>query len=1452
MLPIRKRIMGLFTRNLTGSFNRGVETALQLLIVPGLPRDVLTAPESMRRLFLLLGLASLSALHAETTFELRDGDRVAFLGDAFAEREQYEGWIEMAATTRFPDRSVTFRNLGWSADTPAGDSRCGLSLLQAGHEPPGEGWRQLQNQLATYRPTLLITGYGMASSLPGGQSPEEFRRDFNRLLDHATSLAGLRVWVFGAPPRFLREGETDDSPQVRIHRGSLAAINAILREVADQRRLPYVSFDGLAGKPGLSDNGIHLNGAGYQAAAREIERQLGWAAGKWDQDTAAAALRRAILRKNEWFFHRSRPANMAYIFGFRKAEQGRNAGEIEAFDKLIAEEEQRIAQMRGLSNAVAEPPVRTESKVAAHTPQPHPDFTVAEGYEVTLWAENPLLHKPTQMNFDEHGRLWVASSETYPQVEVGQTADDKIVVLEDKDGDGKADASTVFADGMLMPTGVLPGDGGCYVGQSTDLLHFKDTDGDGKADVRTRVLSGFGTEDTHHNLHTLRRGPDGKLWMNQSIYTRTDTETPHGIMRLKSGGIMSFDPRAGKIEPVFYGWCNPWGHQFDKYGQSFVTDGAGGGGINWAVPGAMYFTYAGAEKVLESISPGSYPKFCGLEIVESPVFPAEWQGSMITCDFRAHRVVRFSVSENGSGYAAQEVGDLIRTEDVNFRPIDVKTGPDGALYIADWSNPIINHGEVDFRDPRRDREHGRIWRIQKKGAPLTPKRDLAKLPDTELLGLLVSDHRHEREQAMVVLTTRAKDDGFMKTIEAWAASAKDSRTKLAALWLIQGMDRSDFDLLGRVMKDEDPKVRAAAVRVAGAWLDGMGMAKAGALLTAAAQDSHPRVRLEAVRVLSKISDPRAMDAALKALDQPTDRFLNYALWLSVRSGGSQWLNALLDGNLPLEGRDNALAFVLTNLPKGAGIEGVHKLMPVPLPEDGLGPWVGLALKTKDPGMKDVVYSQALRGAFKPAVLVRILDDMKTNWPEMAADPKPAESLLNLIAHPDLQVAAAALRLAGAAKNSMLQSDLLAIAKNASSVESLRIAAIEGLSHDGSAAAREALLGVAASDASLDIKGHAALALTRHHRADALTAIRGVLPSLTDANAARSFWQQALSISGLSADLAKSFRDQPLSAEVASKNLPAIPDIDENAPLVKALREQAGAAAMSGPTPEAVRHLAKLAAEKGDAARGETIYRNPALACAACHAIGGAGGKVGPDMTSIGASAPLDYLVESVLMPGAKVKEGYHSVIFETKDGRTIIGRLLRSGGGNLVVSDATGQETTLSEDSILRKTDTGSLMPAGLINTIGEQEQADLFKFLSQLGRPGDYDATKSRAPRTWAVMPVNGDPQEPATAGDPNLPWVAINGTVNGTLLASDVTAMTGTVNEVLAATRLELSAPAEVEFTFPGEAKPSAVWIDGKPLQASKLALDPGIHRIVLRSPLQSGKVRFEATAGTFLPTW
>src|SRR5207249_268919 len=203
-------------------------------------------------------------------------------------------------------------------------------------------------------------------------------------------------------------------------------------------------------------------------------------------------------------------------------------------------------------------------------------FIVAAGFEVNLFAADPLLAKPIQMNFDPQGRLWVASSEVYPQIRPGQVANDKIVVLEDTDGDGKADKTTVFADGLLIPTGVEPGDGGAYVANSTELVHLSASQPGRKADRRRVVLSGFGTEDTHHILHTFRWGPDGCLYFNQSIYIHSHIETPHGTRRLGGAGLWRFRPASLDLEIFRKGTCNPWGHERDRGESSFGTDGAGG------------------------------------------------------------------------------------------------------------------------------------------------------------------------------------------------------------------------------------------------------------------------------------------------------------------------------------------------------------------------------------------------------------------------------------------------------------------------------------------------------------------------------------------------------------------------------------------------------------------------------------------------------------------------------------------------------------------------------------------------------------------------------------------------------------------------------------------------------------------------------------------------------------
>jgi hypothetical protein len=213
----------------------------------------------------------------------------------------------------------------------------------------------------------------------------------------------------------------------------------------------------------------------------------------------------------------------------------------------------------------------------------------------------------------------------------------------------------------------------------------------------------------------------------------------------------------------------------------------------------------------ESITPGNWPKFCSLELIRSPNFPADWQGDAITCDFRAHRIVRFKLNDAGSTLAGKEMPDLLRSTNVTFRPIDLRMGPDGALYIADWSNPIIQHGEVDFRDPRRDHEHGRIWRVAAKGSKPIKKQDLTKLSTTKLLDATLSTNGWEQEQARRVLKTRDATKTLAES-KKWLAKQTDPHAKLEAMWLHEAFGKPDAALTAQLASASDERTRAAAAR----------------------------------------------------------------------------------------------------------------------------------------------------------------------------------------------------------------------------------------------------------------------------------------------------------------------------------------------------------------------------------------------------------------------------------------------------------------------------------------------------------------------------------------------------------------------------------------------------------------------------------------------------------------
>ena len=1193
----------------------------------------------------------------------------------------------------------------------------------------------------------------------------------------------------------------------------------------------------------------------------------------------AEEIRRLIREKNELFFHRSRPQNQAYLWGFRKHEQGNNFREVPMFDPLIRQKEEEIFALnktvqRSYKLMPAEEWEKIKPSEAANKnepvarrkpfkPQPLPKFDLAEGLEVNLFAQNPHLAKPIQMNFDAKGRLWVASSEVYPQILPGQMATDKVIILEDTNDDGRADKSTVFADNLLIPTGIEPGDGGVYVGQSTELLHLRDTDGDGVADDSRVVMSGFGTEDTHHILHTLRWGFDGRLYFNQSIYIRTHMETPHEVLRLESGGVWRLRPETLKAEIFLRGFCNPWGHHYDQFGQSFVTDGAGGQGLSYGVPGAMYFTYARAPRLLDSVSPGRYPKFCGLELVRSSHFPDDWQGDAITCDFRAHRIVRFKISDKGSSYVTQEMPDVLRSGSVHFRPIDIKFGPDGALYIADWSNPIIQHGEVDFRDERRDHVHGRIWRVTFKDRPLVKKTDLTQLDNSALLARLISPNGFDREKARRVLKERSVDS-VLPDLEKWAAKQSGEQAQLEALWIYQGLDVVNKPLLDKLLEAGDGRVRTAAVQVLDEWADRV--ADAEARLAKRIADEHPRPRLAALRAITRKPTEQSVSAALGVLDKPTDNHLDYAAWLSMRDIEGPWVAMVRSGRWKPDGREHQLEFALKSMSaeKASDVLGVF-LNGKTIPEDGS--WIEIIGRAGTAVELAQLHSQLTGGSLSTGGQARALDAL--SHASRLRNLKPSvqkKSVAEFFTSRDQAVQVASLGLAGTWKGLGAKYDgLVELAGGRKTATPVRQAAINAIREIGGTRAVQVLKPLGQAKRNTEARHMAVTALAVLDINEAAPLAIEALDDCKTEPAALNLWRALLGVKNAESALAKALPRKRFSKVAAKAGLRAIREAGRSLQsLALALPSSAGLKDEDITLSRSeILALTKAVEQSGDPSRGELVYRKLELGCVGCHAIGGAGGRVGPDLTSIGASAPLDYLVESLYYPNRKIKEGYHSLVVETRDNQVLFGMLEREDDTQLILRNVANQSTAIAKANVRKRTQGNSLMPSGLIDRLERQDQIDLFSFMSRLGKSGAFDASKGNVARVWRLRAANHRDQQfgddrIADGGINRKRWLAVNSLVDGRL--TDDMLKKGTnagqwigVIGVYAGTEFEVAQAGEVTLQLEG-ADGAKVWIDGRVVKAAgeiKTSLVAGKHSLVLRfDPKALPKaVRASTSQGTFL---
>lgn len=959
-------------------------------------------------------------------------------------------------------------------------------------------------------------------------------------------------------------------------------------------------------------------------------------------------------------------------------------------------------------------------------PSPDPSielasFKVADGFEVNLWAADPLLSKPTQISFDRHGRLWVSSSQTYPQLNVNQEPNDRIVILEDTDRDGVADKSSVFYDKLVIPGGVLPdGQGGAYVAHAEQLLHLEDTTQDGKADKRSVLLSGFGTEDTHHTLHRLRWGPGGKMFMLQGYYIGSHVETLYGPRRLNGGGLWSYDTKTRRLEIYSRGLTNPWGIRFDKWGQSFQTDGAGGEGINYSFPDAVFCSSPNENRKLRGLNPGR-PKSCGLEIISGNHFPEAWQGRLLTNDFRANNIDCYTLEENGSGYNSTLQEDLLQSSHVSFRPIDIVMGPDGAIYVADWYSPIIQHGEVDFRDKRRDQVHGRIWRITAKGRPLEERIAYTQHSVPELIELLKSDAAWVRTNAKQELKLRDEievQEALLRWLEELDRKDPESeRHQLEALWAYQTTSTKRSPAFALMMFDSpNHRVRAAAARVLYDWH------VSPDALADVISDPHPQVRREVVTALGQLGSLKAAELALSVLDHPMDEYLDFALWRTCRLLEPHWMPAVLNadanGKLPFGGNSDRLAFALKAVEKRNAIEPLIKILQQN-DRDADPAIIRLIgkLGTKEQLATLRTISTTANHPLLEATALALQESAELRGMKPFNPEDTVASCREFLQSTDEQTQVAACRLVGLWDVKGYRGLLAGRLTGKNSTAEVRSAAALGLADLNETKMLQAIAQEEGLKAEIRVAATSALIKADVGMGANATAL--LLATPLNSNQVDVLITRIMNKRLGASRLINLLKDSsiPSGTAIYASRMVETFDAPSRDELLRAL---ATAGELPAPKELSAEELDAMVAkvDGGNPKRGKRVFERATLTCVKCHAVDGKGQNIGPDLSSIGTAAPVDYLIESILSPSKKIKEGYRMAVIITDDGDAISGAVLREDDTSVVVRNAAGRTTTVPVRNIdERSTSAVSMMPSGLTASLREDEFVDLIAYLRSLGR---------------------------------------------------------------------------------------------------------------------------------------
>jgi putative heme-binding domain-containing protein len=969
-------------------------------------------------------------------------------------------------------------------------------------------------------------------------------------------------------------------------------------------------------------------------------------------------------------------------------------------------------------NVAATPPLSPKEQLKK--------FHLPPGFVIELVAAEPKIKKPINIAFDALGRLWVTESVEYPYAAPsGRAGKDTVKIVSGFAPNGLAQAIATFADGLNIPIGVLPdaGAASAVVYSIPSIYRVSDTDGDGKADKREVLYGAYGHADTHGMTGEFMRGFDGWIYCCHG-FSNTSQVKGHGdtAITMQSGNTYRIKPDGSRIEYVTHGQVNPFGLTFDPLGNLYSCD-CHSRPIYQLLKGAYYPSFGkphdglGFGPELLTHDHGS-TAIAGITYYAADQFPPEYRDNIFIGNVVTNRINRDRLEKHGSTYKGIEMPDFVKCDDPWFRPVDIKLGPDGVLYVADFYNRIIGHYEVPLSHPGRDHEKGRIWRIVYRGADGQQKpkefRDLTKVTVTGLIAELDNPNLAVRMQATEQLIARGTSETKESTQHTILEGTPLQRAH--GLWVLERLRNLDMQSLRKATSDKEPLVRVHALRILAeraTWSP-----EEHSLAIVGLHDSDPFARRNAAAALGAHPDAANVGPLLKLRHEVPaedthllhvtrmalrDQLRLPGIWKGLANLSEQDSRSVADVCLGVHDAESA-EFLQRHLarytePLSIMQNQAHYIARFGM--EGSGSWVLKWTREKFP--KDLnVQGQVLRTVHQ-ATQER---GGKMDAADLAMSEDVAVRLLG-----SKQVGLG-IELAGLFKVTKTQGTLLSIVNNAKANKGIRrnaVIALLAIDAKGNTAALANLIN--SQDEAIEVREQIAGSLASTNSPAAHMALVKALETAP----ARLQTTIALGLAGSSQGGEKLL--EAVAAGKASARLLQETAIGIRLGQAKIADLSNRLARLTKGLPTADQRVQALLGRRRDGYHkaqadpgvGVKVFEKH---CAACHQIANKGAKIGPQLDGVGVRG-LERLLEDTLDPNRNVDQAFRTTTLVLTSGQLVNGLLLRQDGTILVLADSAGKEVRVpAADVQERLVSPLSPMPGNFAELIPEDDFNHLLAYL--------------------------------------------------------------------------------------------------------------------------------------------